>query len=117
MFESNRNFQLWYYVVSHQQLLIRSPSTPGIKTNVDVIFRGVLLLNAPSRLNGVKICKRASDAFTDYGGLSFEIHTEGRLYEIVAQNCRVLEHELDIFESTLDSFTGKKQNVKEIYRF
>jgi|LakMenEpi03Aug12_release.lakeMendotaPanAssembly.Ray.scaffolds.fasta_scaffold131592_2 hypothetical protein len=117
MFESNRGFQLWEYRVSHQQLLIRSPSTPEIDTNVDLIFRGVAFLNAPTTFSGIKICKRSGGAYPSYGKSSFELHTEGRVFEIVALSCKVLEHELDIFESTLDFFTGEKQVTRELYRF
>jgi hypothetical protein len=43
----DRTFQLWEYRVSHSSLLNRSPKSPGVSTNIDLICTGVEYLAVP----------------------------------------------------------------------
>jgi hypothetical protein len=43
--EFNRQFQMWYFGVSHGRLLLRSPKANTHRTRVDIVFRGVVHLN------------------------------------------------------------------------
>ena len=98
MFQSDRQFRLWDYKVSHNQALIRSPRKPDTATNIDVIFWGVERLNLPTNFDGLRISKG--------GGNEFVIETKEKRFVVVAGGCKVLENELDIFESSLEGFAA-----------
>ena len=42
---SKRMFQIWSFVVSHTELLLRSTKSPDHRTRIDVFFKGVGELN------------------------------------------------------------------------
>ena len=107
MFQSDRHFQLWDYRVSHRQLLIRSPQSPGISTNIDLVFWAVEMLSVPSSFKGLEM--RKGD-ISDAARLSvspssdvsvFIIETDEQTFAIAAGGCKVFENELDIFESSI----------------
>lgn len=100
MFVSERKFRMWDYRVSHNQLLIRSPQTPDISTNVDIVFWGVDRVDLPTAFNGLELIKRGEE--------DFSIGTDSGEYSILASGCKVLENELDIFESSLESFASSE---------
>ena len=109
MFKSTRLFKLWDYSVSHQQLLIRSPMTPDISTNIDLLFWGVKYLTTETILRGVEIV-RADDSgnlpepaieLLKDGYKVFRIQSGESSMIIVSSGFRVVENQLDIFESTI----------------
>jgi hypothetical protein len=112
MFTSDRRFKLWDCRVSHNQLLIRSPATPEIPTNIDVIFWGVEFVSVPTNLNGLAI-ERQSDGSNigipispSPNGERFLIESNGKCFAVVAAGFKVLENSLDIFESSLEGFAA-----------
>lgn len=112
MFKSNRRFRLWDSRVSHDQLLIRSPATPEIATNIDIVFWGVEFISFPTLFRGPEI-ERGSDE-RDAGLISvqptngelFVIVSDEKRFAIVAAGFKVLENTLDIFESSLEGFAA-----------
>ncbi len=114
IYSSEREFQVWDYTVSHQQILIRSPSTPEVRGNVDLIFLGVEYLGIPSSFHGLGLdvaspeesaeVKRSLSGGWEGSGV-YTLVSEGRRYSLVAAAFRVYENDLDIFESTLEYFT------------
>ncbi|MHC2067785.1 hypothetical protein ACYFX5_09955 [Bremerella sp. T1] len=116
MFKSDRNFRLWDFRVSHNQLLIRSPSTREISTNVDLVFWGVEFMSIPTALNGLEITRTESK---NDDGLNFKPPSNGSMFLIetastknvvVAAGCKVLKNTLDIFDSSLEGFAATDQN-------
>ena len=116
MFKSNRKFKLWDCRVSHNQVLIRSPSTPDISTNVDLVFWGVEFVSLPTSFDGLEIdrgesTKQAGSEFSpSANGEVFLIDTGGKKFAVVAAGCKVLENALNIFESSLEGFSATDQN-------
>ena len=56
-FVSERRFCLWDCNISHKQLLLRSPRTPEIATNIDIVLWGVEFLQLPTVLDGVAMTR------------------------------------------------------------
>lgn len=109
-FSSDRSFQIWDYNVSHRQLLLRSPQTPEIFTNIDVAFWGVTFIDISSSLDGLSLSRAADDDFGNSrrwparpaGGVDvYRLVSGGVDYRVAASGFRVLENRLDIFESSL----------------
>lgn len=108
-FSSDRRFKLWEYTVSHKQLLIRSPATPDISGNIDIIFWGVEYINVPSAFKGLSLNASTladREKFKLESGVTllssvFCLNTENQRCFISDLGFKVLSNELDIFESTL----------------
>ena len=111
MFESKRIFKVWDYRVSHQQLLIRSPQRPDTTTNIDLVFWGVKTFRLDTLLRGVDV--RAAEAadiqalgLNDYvaaGAKVFLLSEGDHSAFVVSGGMKVLENDLDIFDSSLHS--------------
>jgi hypothetical protein len=111
-FQSDRDFQLWDYNVSHRQMLVRSPAAPGVAGNVDIVFWAVDYIGIPAKLDGLefmapsaeelataeRLLGRPPDASTIY-----VLSSAGRRFLVIAAGYRVLRNDLDIFESTLQT--------------
>jgi hypothetical protein len=52
---SDRQFQIWKYIVGHRQLLLRSVKSAEHPTRIDVLFKGVSQFHLPTVLNGLFI--------------------------------------------------------------
>ncbi len=115
MFNSCRKFQLWDYRVSHKQALIRSPISSEWPKNIDVLFWGVELLYVPTVFGGLHIRTTESVGNAPLPielsrtSKLFEIQTSGQNAYVVAAGCKVLENDLDIFESSLEGFAATDQ--------
>jgi hypothetical protein len=111
-FQSDRRFQIWDYHVSHARLLIRSPHSSNIPTNNDIIFYGVVFIGIPAFFHGLKIASisREEGALAgvpfgehDHSSTAFRLDSEGRSWYLVALSCRILENDLDLFDSSLEN--------------
>jgi hypothetical protein len=72
-FQSDRFFELWKFTVSHGQLLLRANKTNVLRTRVEILFKGVLVLNLPARLKGLSIdAERRSEVHDTLGSLEIE---------------------------------------------
>lgn len=106
----DRRFQIWEYKVGHQQLLIRSPKSQDHATNLDLIFVGVDYLAVPKSMNGISIVPanqaelEFASAFAGSHSQVIVLETGGKRHTVVAAKFRVFENDLDLFESSLESF-------------
>lgn len=117
MRDFKRTFRVWDLRVSHDQLLLRSPKNESHPSNIDIIFVGVEYIGIPTMFRGLRIdaptdddCKAAEHAL----GASiaapnrvYVLENNGHRHIIVAAGMKMYENELDIFESSLESFSGK----------
>jgi hypothetical protein len=60
-FRSERRFEIWDYTASHSQLLLRGAKTNLEQTRIDVLFKGVTVMNLPTYLDGISIEKSSGD--------------------------------------------------------
>lgn len=111
---TDRTFRVWDYRVSHDQLLLRSPKDAGMR-NMDVIFVGVEYLSLPSQLNGLEISPgTAHEILLAEQGCGkqlsaehvFSVRTKAGKHVVAAASVRVFENDLDLFESSLESFAA-----------
>ncbi|RKG79539.1 hypothetical protein D7W82_30735 [Corallococcus sp. CA049B] len=110
---SERVFRVWEFRVSHDQLLIRSARTAQHPQNLDVIFAGVDYLELPTKLGEIEITspmvddlRKVQAAFRE-GVTERDVHvivSGGRRFVVVAAKMTVVKNDLDIFESSLESF-------------
>jgi hypothetical protein len=109
MFSSTRHFQVWDYNVTHRQLLLRSPRTDGQEKNLDIVFWGVRFMSIPTVIYDVTLQLAGPTEMVDVFGTNVIIGNES-VYKIesrechgivVADGCKVLENELEIFDSSL----------------
>lgn len=107
----DRHFQIWEYKVSHQQLLIRSPKSHEHTTNLDLVFVGVDYLALPVSFDGITVVPpndaeqqfaRTCSSFDSAQAIILE--SGGQRHLVVAAKVRVFENDLDLFESSLESF-------------
>lgn len=115
----SRLFRLWDYNVSHNQLLLRSPRSPDVSKNIDIVFWGVQYIGIPTALAGIEIDEATTGDMQlaeQMLGRALDssdvrpIVSRERRYLIVASGFKVLENELDIFESSLEYFAGSDPN-------
>jgi hypothetical protein len=57
IFGSDRQFQIWKYIVGHRQLLVRSVKSADNPTRIDVLFKGVSQFHLPTILRGLFIAE------------------------------------------------------------
>lgn len=112
LFVSGRAFQVWDYNVSHKQLLIRSPASPDLAGNVDLVFWQVEFVAIPTAFHGLaidlptKVEKASVEKHTGESPFSkvFCLETGKLRHLVVAGGFKALMNELDIFDSTLVYF-------------
>lgn len=51
----DRRFKIWDYLVSHQQLIVRSPGPDQGSPNLDLHFTGVMFVRAPVAFQGLAV--------------------------------------------------------------
>lgn len=110
---SNRTFRLWEYRVSHDQLLLRSPLSKTFSTNLDVIFAGIRYLEMPTFWHSLSITEGTPEEMQDICQRLKRNMPHERIYilssgetrfKVVAVSMKIFENELDIFQSSLESF-------------
>ena len=114
-FVSDRRFRLWDYNVSHQQMLLRSPRSLDSDINVDIVMWGVEYLDLATSLDGVTMASASAEELAraeqalgkDLDSSHVFCFISGdRRFIVVAAGFKVLENELDIFDSSLEYFAG-----------
>lgn len=110
---TGRYFEVWEFRVSHEQLLLRSPRTKEQPRNIDVIFGGVDYMELPSKLGEIEIVEPTEADLTRVRtAYKAEVRPDwvrvlvsrGRRYLVVAAGMKVEDNDLDLFESSLESF-------------
>jgi hypothetical protein len=114
-FASERHFRIWDYNVSHKQMLLRSPKSPEVQVNIDIVMWGVEHLNLATSLRGVEMAAPVDDEVAGAAeALGWvpdrsSVHclvSGGHRFVVVAAGFKVLRNNLDIFESSLEYFAG-----------
>jgi len=110
-----RVFKLWYYTVSHGQMLLRSTGTKE-KGNMDIYFGDVSYIEIPTKINEIEILQ-TSQADIDYivqriGNTNKTITvllSDNRKYYVVSSVVKVLENVLDMFDLPFEipNYRGK----------
>lgn len=109
----NREFKLWDFRVSHNQLLLRSPKTETPQMNIDILFVGVYYLDLPTFVpEPVISVPETSDFLKAQEALGRDVKKEElfvikigeRRHIVVAVAMKIFENDLDLFESSLESF-------------
>lgn len=104
---NGREFQTWFYRVSHGELLVRSPKGGEHPTNVDIMFTGVDYLDLPRMLGEVKIVQPSEDDVRRAQARCpnvisadkvFVLSAKANRYIVVAAFMRVGENDGDIFD-------------------
>ncbi|WP_411347176.1 hypothetical protein [Paenibacillus sp. WLX2291] len=109
----DRKFKLWYYTISHGQLLLRSIKDDNNTTNIDVMFLDVDYIELPRYLSDVKL-EKAQEKDINYiqqklgehilpESIRIIISKNGR-YIVVASIMKVVENELEMFDLPFDTF-------------
>lgn len=113
----DRNFQVWEYQVSHQQLLVRSPKAPATgteperRTNVDLVFLGVDYMCLPAWFRGLSLDQATPDELQHLGAAMGRIPklsevtvlvSAGKRFPVVAASVVVSENDWDCFESPFE---------------
>jgi hypothetical protein len=111
-FESDRQFQMWDYSVSHRQILFRSPRSESEVTsmNIDLVFWGVAYIEAPTVLDGFLLIAASNDevermkpktAMEFDRSMAYCLESRRQRYLLIASGYQVLRNSLGIFDSSL----------------
>jgi hypothetical protein len=65
LFRSHRQFKVWKYRISHEQLLLRSVPTASEPRRLEVLFRGVLAMKLTTNLDHLTIQQPSDEELTD----------------------------------------------------
>jgi hypothetical protein len=61
---------MWSYTISHSQLLLRSPKSPGVETRMDVVFANTASICIPQRMKNMCVREITFDAMpSEFRGL------------------------------------------------
>ncbi|GAB2769820.1 hypothetical protein GCM10027275_10410 [Rhabdobacter roseus] len=111
IFNSDRDFTVFDYFISHGQLLIRSKKGDNQKCNIDIIFFDTTFLQLFTMLYGLTIRVVNKDDFIKYDSVNkylsydnsnlFEIISGNEKYYIAASFVKVFENELEFNETSL----------------
>lgn len=103
-----RLFKLWYYTISHKQMLLRSIGVDG-ECNIDIYFGDVLYIEIPTQINKIKIVETSQEDIeyiTEKIGCTDKIVTvlmsDCHKYYIVSSIIKVSENKLGMFELPFD---------------
>lgn len=99
-----RVFKLWYYTVSHGQMLLRSTADKE-KCNMDIYFGDVSYIEMPTKINAIEILQ-TSQVDIEYieqrigntNKIITVLSSENRKYYVVSSVVKVIENVLDMFE-------------------
>jgi len=110
-----RRFQLWHYIVSHGQLLIRSSMENRETTNIDISFTAVTYVEVPRHLGEITLdeatdeerarLRARTDEFYDTYQTTVIVSGANRFY-VVSNWVSIEENRLDIYEAPLATSVG-----------
>lgn len=118
-------FQLWEFLVSHRQLLLRRPATSSEPANVDLAFGGVKYVALPSSISNPRVRAATADEVSSAADLigrpvqPDEVYViegdEGRGF-VVAGSARRTVNDLELFESSLEQFADTRSAAERFER-
>jgi len=76
----HRNFQVWLYSVSHGHLLLRSTKDKNHRTQIDVLFKNVSLMQLPASFSELAISEMSLEEFQSLNLSTGRFPMEGRKY-------------------------------------
>lgn len=104
----NRLFKLWYYTVSHKQMLLRSIGNDNT-CNIDIYFGDVSYVEMPVEMKEIKILETMQEDInyiTQRIGKTKKVITvlmsDNRKYFIVSSVMKIMENDLSMFELPFD---------------
>ena len=104
----NRLFQLWYYTVSHKQMLLRSVGNKDA-CNLDIYFGDVVYIELPVAIDKIELLETTQQDI-DYiaqriGNIDKKITVlkcESNKYYVVSSYMKIIENNLGMFELPFD---------------
>lgn len=108
-------FQMWEYLVSHAQLLLRGPKGHSRSKNVDMIFVDVRYIELPTIMSDPEIVEPSPAEHQRAEQLLgrpmpareiFVFVVNDHRYVVLAGELQVSENDLGMFESSLERFGG-----------
>ena len=102
LFQSQRHFKIWKYLISHGQLLMRSVPTDAERNRVEVLFRNVLAIKTTMELDNLTIREPSEEELltmaqqigmpvSRLGGTAFVIETLTSTGYIIASDFATVE--------------------------
>ncbi len=106
LFQSQRHFKIWKYLISHGQLLMRSVPTDVERNRIEVLFRNVVAMSTTTELDNLTIREpsepelltirgQIGTAASQLGGTAFVIETSTSTGYIVASDFATAEDDGD----------------------
>jgi len=130
IYQSDRNFRIWNYTVSHCSLLLRSVmSFPDLDDyseetsyNIDIEIPGVSFIGIPTTLRNLKIKEISEDLLPDYIDKElckydlkiFEFEEENKRYYIIAAGLMIATNKWDLNQDRILSYHLGLQHDKVI---
>jgi hypothetical protein len=122
IFESNRYFTVFDFILSHGQLLLRASKDDDNNKNIDIAFFGVRYIQLFTSLFGVSIrlvdlnkdivnYDSVSSFLNGDGNHLFEIVTKSEKFYIAASHFKVYENELEFHETSLGLNENKGREI------
>jgi len=103
-----RLFKLWYYTVSHKQMLLRSTGTEETY-NMDIYFGDVSYIEIPTKISEIEILQTTQEDIDHIvqriGNTNKKITvllSENRKYYVVSSVIKVSENVLGMFDLPFD---------------
>ena len=108
LFATARHFQLWSYIVSHRQVLLRSPKSQNWPKRVDVLFKDVSHICLGTRFEGLLIHEMTAGSGDlpfdgsriPTGHRLFRLQTNTSLGYIVAATFHMFEDEKEYYDDS-----------------
>lgn len=130
IYQSDRNFRIWNYTVSHCSLLLRSiMSFPDLDDyseetsyNIDIEISGVSFIGIPTTLRNLKIKEISEDLLPGhidkelckYDLKIFEFEEENKRYYIIAAGLMIATNKWDLNQDRILSYHLGLQHDKVI---
>lgn len=104
----DRIFKLWYYTVSHKQMLLRSIGKGEIR-NLDIYFSDVSYIEIPMEMDGIQILKTEEEDIDYIAGKIGRtdktitvLMSRSHKYYVVSSAIKIFENDLSMFELPFD---------------
>lgn len=112
IFVSERRFRICDYLLSHSQLLLRSPRTEENPFNIDLIFEDVNFMNLPITLHGLEVINEGKSSEDEIYNI-YSLNSGGNLFQIQAGFVLICENELELQETSLGvlEFNGRDKII------
>ena len=104
----DRLFKLWYYTISHRQMLLRGRNNND-NGNLDICFFDVEYIEMPIEMDKIEILSVTQEdrdyikqKFGDTDKLITVLMSQNRKYYVVSSVIKIMENNLSMFELPFD---------------